>query len=140
MLGETIGDAMTATPRPPSVLGDAGRRLWRHLARWLDEQEAELEPHERLLAVELCVSADRLATIRDALGRLDPSAAAWSRLASEERQRGLAMARLVSSIGFPTGLADVDGRGDTPRSRRARTAAQARWEASASVRRLREAR
>jgi len=126
-----IADALAAAGLDvgPADLGADGRNLWAAVAAWLDDQDADLDPHERVLAVELCRSADRLASIRRALAAIDPTEAAWARLASEERQRGLAMARLISAIGFPTGLADEAGVGATPRSRRAQTAAQRRWSA-----------
>lgn len=117
----------------PPDLGADGRRLWGQVQEWLAEQGpddadgAELEPHEVVLVAEMCRTADRLATIRGALARVDPTEAAWTRLASEERQRGLAMSRLISAVGFPTGLVDDDAKGSTPRSRRAQTAAQERW-------------
>ena len=116
----------------PGDLGPDGRTLWAAVHRWLDDQDADLDPHERVLVAELARSADRLASIRRALTAIDPTEAAWGRLASEERQRGLAMARLISSIGFPTGLVDDTGVGATPRSRRAQTAAQRRWSAQRS--------
>lgn len=119
---------------------DDGKRLWREIGKFLDEEEADLDAHELLLVAELCRSADRLATIREALEAVAPAEAAWTRLASEERQRGLAMARLVSSIGLPTGLVDEDGKGATPRSRRAQKAAADRWEPTRDIREARDVR
>jgi len=111
----------------PADLDQTGQALWLAVAGWLTEQQAALDPHERALVAELCRTADRLATIRGALRTVEPTEPAWARLASEERQRGLAMTRLISAAGLPTGLIDENGNGDTSKSRRAQKAARARW-------------
>jgi hypothetical protein len=109
-----------------------GRRLWRSVAAWLSEHEGgaiTLDPHEREILAEACRVADRIAGIRDALDGADLTDAGSIRLLAEERQQRAALASLlVSKLAFPTGMpADVPSKGTTPRSRRAQTAARARW-------------
>lgn len=124
---------MTAKIRAPGDLGADGRGLHRRIAAWLVDLDLVLDPHEEALVGELCRTADRLATLRVALAAVDPGvdSVGWCRLSSEERQRGLAMARLISSLGLPSGVADdqpgAAAAGRTPRSRRAQKAAGARW-------------
>lgn len=119
--------------RAPNGLGTDGSRLWRRVVAWLSEHPAgsiELDPHERELLGEACRIADRLGSIREALDGADFTDAASMRLLSEERQQRLALANLLTSkLGFPTGMPQETGqkKGRTPRSRRAQTAAHARW-------------
>jgi hypothetical protein len=118
--------------RAPVGLGADGRRLWRSVAAWLSEHEGgaiTLDPHEREILAEACRVADRIAGIRDALDGADLTDAGSIRLLAEERQQRAALASLlVSKLAFPTGMpADVPSKGTTPRSRRAQTAARARW-------------
>lgn len=120
----------TRTPRPPADLGDAGRTVWRELHRWLQAQNVLLDPHEDMLLAELCRTSDRLQAIREAITGLRATSETFAKLAVEERQQRLALGRLVSALGLPTGLpATVDGGGySSPKARRAAKAARSRWD------------
>lgn len=114
----------------PADLGDAGRGLFRRIETWRAEVGLRFDPHELILVDELARTADRLATLRDAIGTTSVHAAEWVRLAGEERQQRLAFARLVSSIGLPTGVVPEPAEnviGMSARSRRGQRAARARW-------------
>lgn len=123
-------------PRAPRDLDGDGRSLWGRITSWLDERNLILDPHEELLVVEMCRTADRLAALRRTLAAVrSPTNPDWTRLASEERQQRLAHGLLVSALGLPSGAVDdappaVAGAGRaaerTPRSRRAQNAAATR--------------
>lgn len=111
--------------KPPSDLDRDGRALFRRVARFLDEQNMVLDPHEAAVLVEGCRVADRLAQLRAVLDGADLTEAASVRLLAEERQQRLALSTLlITRLGLPTGLV---GEPVTPRSRRAQQAAQSRW-------------
>jgi hypothetical protein len=110
---------------PPKRLEPSGRALWRRIAKWATAQNVEFDEHELVLIVEACGAADRLAQLADALDGWHPSDPAAVRLLAEERQqRALLASLLVSKLALPTGIVAA---GSTPRSRRAQTAARARW-------------
>ncbi|MEX5632152.1 hypothetical protein [Parafrankia sp. FMc2] len=123
-------------PRAPRDLDGHGRSLWVRITSWLDERNLILDPHEELLVVEMCRTADRLAALRRTLAVVrSPTNPDWTRLASEERQQRLAYGLLVSALGLPSGAVDdvppaVAGAGRAveraPRSRREQKAAATR--------------
>ena len=118
--------------RAPNHLGRDGGRLWRRVARWLAEHDGGpvlLDPHEEAVLGEACRVADRLSELRAALDGADLADAAMVRLLAEERQQRVALSTLlIVRLGLPTGLADEPRpKGSTPRSRRAQSAARARW-------------
>jgi hypothetical protein len=126
--GGAGGGGLTPVSSPPDDLAKESRALFRRIEDWRKAHELVLDPHEVPQVVELCRTVDRLAAIRAALVDVDPLEPVWVRLAAEERQQRLAYGRQVSSLGFPSGLPSSDGKGRTPRSRRARHAAETRWQ------------
>jgi hypothetical protein len=106
--------------------------LWRRIDRWAEAQNLIFDEHEIVVLTEACGVADRLAQLGEALAGWDSSDPASVRLLTEERlQRGALANLLVSKLGLPTGVVATEPvKGTTPRSRRAQTAAQARWNAS----------
>lgn len=113
--------------KPPEDLDAAGRKLWRDLEAWRAGVDLEWDPHEVILLAELCRTADRLASVREAIATVDATAPPWVRLSTEERQLRLQFARTTSSLGLPSGVPSDDGKGRSPRSRRAQKAAESRW-------------
>lgn len=112
----------------PDDLGPDGTTFLTAVTAWLDDDNLDLDPHEIPAVIELARTVDRLAACRAALAGAEAGSPAWVRVMAEERQQRLAYGRQVSSLGLPTGLAAPDGTvGQTPRSRRAMKAAQARW-------------
>jgi hypothetical protein len=123
---------MTHTRAPADLAAD-GRALWCSIGEYLEREHLTLDAHEEPLVVELCRTVDRIATCRAALTALEPTEAAWTRLASEERQQRLAYGRIIGTLGWPTGI--VEQPADAPRSiglspasRRGTKAARSRWD------------
>ncbi|MGH9231581.1 MAG: hypothetical protein ACRD07_23145 [Acidimicrobiales bacterium] len=112
--------------RPPGDLGTEGRRLWRAVEMWRQEERLVWDPHEAILVAELARTLDRLAAVREAIGSVDAREPSWVRLSSEERQLRLQFARTVSALGLPSGVPQA-GEGGTAASRRGQKAARARW-------------
>ena len=114
---------------PPKGLDAAGRALWRQVAKWAGSRNVEFDEHEFVILTEACHVADRLSQVAEALDGWHPADPTALRLLVEERQqRQLLSLLLVTRLGLPTGIVTVDpAKGVTPRSRRAQTAARARW-------------
>lgn len=117
------------TPRKPAGLGAAGARFWRQVA-----SEYDLRPDEVILLETACRTIDTIAqldgamtdeplTVRGSAGQLREHP-----LLSEARQQRLALSRLLRQLALPE-PEEVAQLRDAIRSRRARTAARARWSA-----------
>jgi hypothetical protein len=100
--------------------------LWRAITARFEVDS----PHEHAVLVEACCAADRLDSLRTTIDAADLADAHTIRLLAEERQTRTALARLLlGQLGLPSGVTDEDGVPvrQTPRSRRARKAANTRW-------------
>jgi hypothetical protein len=99
---------------PPKGLGDAGTALWSAVTNALD-----LDEHEALALRELCRTADtldRLQAIVDRDGELAESSQGMRAHPAlvELRQQRIALARLVSAMQLPSGLAAPQPGGAQP--------------------------
>lgn len=111
--------------RAPAGLGARGRAFWRRTVG-----EYELTPAEAELLVEVCRVLDTCADLAEAI-RADGTTVAGSKgqprvhpAIAELRAQRLALGRLLGQLG----LEDDDGAAlPTPRSVRARKAAESRW-------------
>ena len=109
---------MTAPPRVPAGIGDAGRKLWRAITR-----EHELDGRETAILAQACRQADALADMDAALvrdGIVVPGAAGQPRLnaiVAESRQARLALAKLLDLLHLPDD--DAEARKNRPQQRRA---------------------
>ncbi|MFL5916746.1 MAG: P27 family phage terminase small subunit [Gaiellaceae bacterium] len=119
-------------PAPPDSLGDAGAALWLRLIGYLAD-DWELDERELHLLESACHVRDDIAELEGQIAR-DGHVIVSSRGAptvhpalQETRQLRTVELRLLKSLQ----LSDVD---DNPTSRKARAAAQARWDRTRGVR------
>lgn len=89
---------MTATTATyaPRGLGAAGRRLWKSVT-----DDFDLEGHEKLLLTEVCRTAD---LCNDLAARAAKTGG--SKFLVELRQQRLTLARLMSAMKLPSGIAE----------------------------------
>jgi P27 family predicted phage terminase small subunit len=120
--------------RAPSGLRPAGRALWRRIHTGLPA-ECELDDREVAILSAACRQADDVAALEAAIAE-DGVVATGSRgqprlnpLVTEARQGRLAVARLLGELD----LSDPDAEPRTARSRRAKQAADARWDAKDEI-------
>ena len=97
---------MSSTPRTPSGLKTAGRRLWREITSALD-----LDEHERALLIEAARTVDALAALAAIVDRegVMPAGKAHPALV-ESRQQRIALARLIASLRLPEDLQQPERR------------------------------
>lgn len=121
---------MTAAPKAPAKLGDAGGALWRALT-----SAYEFEPPELVVLAAACRQADDIAALEQCIlddGLVVTGSAGQPRLSAavtEARQGRLALARLLGDLAIPTADGESVERPMTAASKRAQKAADARWRA-----------
>lgn len=111
---------------PPDDLAAEGRALWDAMHAWAAAEEHPVRPHELPILAALCRTVDRLAHLRSEY-EYAKAVPVWTKLSSEERQLGLTYARLIGSLGWPTGPLSDSGDPSTSKSRRGKKAAAKRW-------------
>jgi P27 family predicted phage terminase small subunit len=122
--------AVALPERAPPGLRAAGKRLWRDIHHALPD-DGELDERELAILAAACRQADDVAALEEAIaadGVMVAGAQGQTRLnaaVTECRQARLAVARLLGELD----LSDPDAEPRTARSRRARRAADARWDA-----------
>jgi len=115
-------------PKPPSDLGNAGRRLWSSIIADLAEG-MEFDARELAILAAAGRQADSIASLERAIrrdGTMVRGAAGQRRLnaaVTEVRQARVALARLLGELD----LSDAASGSQTAASRRARKAADTRW-------------
>lgn len=118
--------------RPPAELADAGRKLWRSIAKQVAEDGLILDARELALLAEACREADMLASITAALdGEPRTVRGAQGQLVAhpligEARRSRQAMHSLLKDIGLTDPAEQGKGSGSRTTSWQARAAAQVR--------------
>lgn len=125
---------MSATRRAPSGLGTAGKAIWRQIWADLDKAGAELRPDEVATLTAACETADLVRRLESELAGAPLTvpgvrgAVVANPLLSELRQNRALQAQLLARLK----LVAADQGPESPRTRSARRAAQARWSGSGS--------
>jgi hypothetical protein len=118
-MSESFPAAKPKRPTAPRDLGDAGKRVWRHI--WSELQDGlVLDERELLLLREACGVADDLERLDGMITSAEDERTVL-RVLSERRQQRLAFGRLLAQIE----LAGEPAK--TPTQRRASRAATVRW-------------
>ena len=96
------------TKKPQGMFGAAGSALWDSVTDVL-----VLDAHEQQLLIELCRTADTCQQLQEVVDRdgviADSSQGVRAHPALQElRQQRIAFARLVSALGLPSGMRDVE--------------------------------
>ena len=119
---------MADTPKPPTGLGNAGRALWRLIARALLEGW-ELDEREQAILRLAARQADDLARLETAISKDGVMALGSagqpvvSPAITEARQSRLAISKLLGAVHLP----DADEQPRTAAGRRGQRAANTRW-------------
>lgn len=121
---------MPDTPKPPAGLGNAGRALWRQIARALPDGW-ELDEREEAILRLAARQADDLSRLETAISK-DGAMVLGSAgqpvvnpAITEARQGRLAIGRLLGTLALPDGEAE---KGTTAAGRRGQQAARGRWD------------